>query len=330
MPDRVVVSAPSQAFLFGEHAVLYRSRALACGVERRSKAELKARRDKTIKIVSNAYPGEYVGKIESEGIKGEGPRELEILARGLSELYSKYGFSEGIEIRIWSDIPVGSGMASSASVSACIVEGFSILADLEMNEEEVLENVYLFERIIHGKASKTGPACAVYGGIVLIEWVSNGMIVRKVDIEVDIPLVICCVNERTPTSVMIRKVADRVRRVGLPMRRIMETVDLLIDVGLKAMGDGNLKLLGELMLVNQGLLWAMGVSTDEIDRVINIALENGAYGGKLSGGGGGGCVLILSDAEFTNKIIKSLETIGYKPFKSSVSKDGVKVLEVSN
>ncbi|RLG45399.1 MAG: mevalonate kinase [Thermoproteota archaeon] len=330
MPDRVMVSAPSQAFLFGEHAVLYKSRALACGVERRSKAELKVRGDRIVKIDSDAYPGEYIGKIESGGIRGEGPKELEILARGLSELYSKYEFDKGVEIRIWSDIPVGSGMASSASVSACIVRGFSVLAGIDMSKEDILENVYMFERIIHGRASKTGPACAVYGGIVLVEWVSNGMVAKRVDLKVEIPLVICCVKARTPTSVMISKVADRVKRVGLPMRKIMETVDLLIDAGLKAMENGDLKLLGELMLVNQGLLWAMGVSTSEIDRVINVALENGAYGGKLSGGGGGGCVLILSGAECTNKIIKSLQTIGYKPFRSSVSVEGVKVLEVTS
>ncbi len=330
MPERVIVSAPSQAFLFGEHAVLYKSRALACGVERRSKAELKVRSDRIVKIVSDAYPEEYMGRIESGWIKGRGPRELDILVKGLSELYSKYGFDKGVEIRIWSDIPVGSGMASSASVSACIVRGFSTLAGVEMSEKDVLENVYMFERIIHGKASKTGPACAVYGGVVLVEWEQKEMVVKRVDLKVEIPLVICCVKGRTPTSVMISKVAKRVKRVGLPMRKIMETVDLLIDAGLKAMKNSDLELLGELMLVNQGLLWAIGVSTGEIDRVINVALENGAYGGKLSGGGGGGCVLILSNAECTNKIIKSLQTIGYKPFVSGVSIEGVKVLEVSS
>lgn len=52
-------------------------------------------------------------------------------------------------------------------------------------------------------------------------------------------------------------------------------------------------------------LAALGVSSPELDRLINVALDNGAYGAKLTGSGMGGCMIALAAAELAPNIIQA-------------------------
>ncbi len=78
---------------------------------------------------------------------------------------------------------------------------------------------------------------------------------------------------------------------------------------------GNSKRLGKLFLENQELLSKYQVSSPDIDKVIKISIENGAYGAKLIGAGGvGGAVLVLCPADRTNQIQQSLTSWGFKTY----------------
>ncbi|TFG38670.1 MAG: hydroxymethylglutaryl-CoA reductase, partial [Candidatus Aminicenantes bacterium] len=72
-----------------------------------------------------------------------------------------------------------------------------------------------------------------------------------------------------------------------------------------------LERLGELMNVCQGLLNGLGVSSWELEELIQIARENGALGAKLTGGGGGGSMIALcpNNAE---QVIAGIQEAGYQ------------------
>ena len=51
----------------------------------------------------------------------------------------------------------------------------------------------------------------------------------------------------------------------------------------------------------------------EIDKMIDISLENGAIGCKIVGSGGGGSIVSLStNSNTSNKIVSELKSIGVK------------------
>lgn len=52
--------------------------------------------------------------------------------------------------------------------------------------------------------------------------------------------------------------------------------------------------LGRLMTYNHYYLNRIGVSTPELDNIVNAAWLAGALGAKLTGGGFGGCVIALA------------------------------------
>ncbi len=64
---------------------------------------------------------------------------------------------------------------------------------------------------------------------------------------------------------------------------------------------------------NQQLLQKMSVSCQELDKLIGIALENGAIGAKLTGAGRGGNIIALAEDTISTKKIKTaLENAGAK------------------
>ena len=63
--------------------------------------------------------------------------------------------------------------------------------------------------------------------------------------------------------------------------------------GLDAIKKEDFNQLGDLMNIYQGLLNSIGVSTPELESMIDIARSSGALGAKLTGSGGGGSIIAL-------------------------------------
>ena len=68
----------------------------------------------------------------------------------------------------------------------------------------------------------------------------------------------------------------------------------LARMGKRALLSGDWERLGELMVENHDIQRDLGGSAPENDRLINAALEAGALGAKLAGGGGGGTIIALA------------------------------------
>ena len=65
------------------------------------------------------------------------------------------------------------------------------------------------------------------------------------------------------------------------------------------------------------------ITVPEIDQMIDIAIENGAYGAKIIGSGGGGSVLILSNENQQENIINKLISAGIKEIVKANESPGI-------
>lgn len=88
--------------------------------------------------------------------------------------------------------------------------------------------------------------------------------------------------------------------------------------------------IGQLMAVNHGLLYALGVSHPRLERVRELVDHEGIGYTKLTGAGGGGCSITLMksdvDPEKVAKLEQQLEEEGYEKFVTTLGGDGVGVL----
>jgi mevalonate kinase len=60
------------------------------------------------------------------------------------------------------------------------------------------------------------------------------------------------------------------------------------------------------MLENHTLLQAMGVSSPELDHLVDVSVAAGALGAKLSGGGKGGNMIALTNRENAGQVAEAL------------------------
>ncbi len=323
MPKKYVkASAPSQAFLLGEHAVLYGSPALALSIDRRSFSTASELDKGCIRIKSDLGIHEEVdGKVTTSN------EDLSKLSLGLKMLLDKYEIRQGVQLEIASEVPIGSGMASSASVAAAISKSIDGLFDLDLTDMELLDAVYAFERIIHGKASKTGPACAVFGGVIWIEWKDNSMEATSLGYR-EVPLAMACTGIPSPTKEMIDKVISFKRSFPEIHSSIVNSIRNISILGKAAIEKEDLNELGMLMNINQGFLYSLGVSSEDIERIVWTARRKGAMGSKLSGAGGGGCVVSIHEDPIW--LAGELLAISKMAFPASVSTEGARLEDISH
>jgi mevalonate kinase len=91
--------------------------------------------------------------------------------------------------------------------------------------------------------------------------------------------------------------------------------------GRKAIEKGKADIIGQLMNENQSLLSELGISDELNDRIIELALREGALGAKVTGGGGGGCCIALAgDKAHASRMAKALGKEGFDSFATRISK----------
>jgi mevalonate kinase len=113
-----------------------------------------------------------------------------------------------------------------------------------------------------------------------------------------------------------KQAVSDVRRLWIQNKSYWETVfdqiGIISFTARRAIEAGHWELLGELMSENQAFLREMQVSSPELDRLVGAALEAGALGAKMSGGGRGGNMIALVKAGITESVTGALKEAGAK------------------
>jgi len=140
--EKIIVSVPGKIILAGEHSVVYEKPAIVASVNRRITVTLSWRDDKKIVI-----------KDKHKDLK---------LAEWVVKRCLKEVGREGVEIEINSNIPVGSGMGSSAALATGVV--WAMMKDKSQRVKDEL--VKLGEDRQHGKSSGVDQTIVREGGVL--------------------------------------------------------------------------------------------------------------------------------------------------------------------
>ncbi|MCS7071950.1 MAG: mevalonate kinase [Anaerolinea sp.] len=282
-----MASAPAKVILLGEHAVVYGQPAIAMPISSlraAAKVTLEAREDGVLRIFS----GEANIPITDTPTINAVENALAIAARLAAE---KLGVAlSGAVITIHSDIPVASGLGSGAAVTTAIIRAVAEATGKVLSDEETNALVYEVERIFHGTPSGIDNTVIVYERPIYF--------VRAQPFEP--------IRPHQPLHILIGDTGVRAstkHAVG-DVRRLLETQPERFQPVIAAIGDlvrqardciehGPIEQLGRLMVRNHDLLQMLTVSSPKLDRLVHAALNAGALGAKLSGGGRGGNMIAL-------------------------------------
>ena len=296
--------APGKIILFGEHFVVHGSYAIAASIDRYTEIEILNVEESESPELNATFNGEEVRKMGH--LYNAGINILKFL-----------GLNKDIKIKITSDIK-SSGLGTSASFSVGFAKALDEKFNLDLGRIKINEVAYEGEKAFHGNPSGIDNTTCMYEGIILF-WKERKLNYSKINPKEKIKLIVVDTGQKRNTDKMIANVNNFKQENPEKYREYVAEVNHLVDDAKDAMLIGNLKYLGELMLINQSLLEKIGVSTEDIKKIISIGINNGALGGKITGAGGGGSVILLYDCDNSkDKIINELKKEGFNSFSIKI------------
>jgi len=293
-------SAPGKVILCGEHAVVYGQPAIALpvlDVKTRCVVIAKPGKGQNDVVINDNAIGL---KCRLDTLNPNNPLRKTI-AFTLSALSLDH--LPSCEIQIHSNIPIGGGLGSSASVSVAITRAISSFVGHPLENESVNDIAYEIEKLHHTTPSGIDNSVITYAKPLFyvkgnpLEW-----------LDIKIPLTFLIANSGIKGST--RNAVAKVRENWLASKGkydpIFQEIGEITRSMRLALTTGSVEQVGILMSRNHVLLQQLEVSLPQLDKLVDSALDASAFGAKLSGGGLGGNVLVLSPAEKTGAITKAL------------------------
>jgi mevalonate kinase len=205
-----------------------------------------------------------------------------------------------ISYDIRSEIPQKRGMGSSAAVSIAAIRAVFDYFEQSIDMETLEILVNKAEIIAHSNPSGLdAKTCLSDKAITFIRNIGFSTL----DLDLDAYLVIADTGIYGNTREAVEKVAQA-EEANLPHLAALGDLTEMVQ---KAIQDKSISEIGPLMTKAHSHLQAIGVSIEKADQLVQISLENGALGAKMSGGGLGGCIIALTETKAqAEKISKAL------------------------
>jgi mevalonate kinase len=249
------VFVPGKVLLSGEHAVVYGQPALAASIDLGISVTCETPRVKS----NNA--GLIQKAIELAG-----------------------GDPHTISIHIDSNLPIGSGLGSSAALSAAVIKAVTNLNNKSISQDELFDLTFKCENSMFGNSSGVDPAAVVYRG--LIWYIRNQPIAR---FTIKNPLHLVLINSGKPEELTGEVVAQVAAGYKNGNKEIIEKIGVCtqkIKIALES-GDDITELVNEngSLLERLGVVGSLGMAISKELRAIGCGVKVTGAGGVEGGSG---------------------------------------------
>lgn len=284
--------AHGKIIVSGEHAVVYGAPALALPVPALSCRATVTRRDRHSPEPFRLRRGGASPEDPARATEADVPDELRLL---VGEFARHAGLAEppGLDVLLDSTVPSARGLGSSAATARAMVHALDSLFETGLSDREVFELIQVAEHHTHGRASGIDALATGATGPLLLE---NGRTGTPA-VGAECHVVVADSGTGCATRKAVTQLRDAFTRT--PGRRT-EFLDRSTELTRSALGDlraGRLAGLGGRLTDCHDMLAGLGLTTDRTDALVGTALDAGALGAKMSGGGLGGCVIALAATE---------------------------------
>jgi D-glycero-alpha-D-manno-heptose-7-phosphate kinase len=243
--------------------------------------------------------------------------ELDLAKAAIQELSGDDG--PGFDLYLHSDAPAGSGLGSSSAMIVALVGLLKEFRNLAMTDYEVAEMAYTIEReILDIKGGLQDQYAAAFGGFNFIEFMADRVVVNGLRLSADVlneleyNLLLCHTGGVRFSSHIIE---DQVARYE---RQESESIDALRQIKALAIEMKNailnrrLDLIGDMLDLEWHHKKRMSdrISTPHLDELYELARSQGALGGKITGAGGGGYMLLYTPFDRKHQVREAMRAAG--------------------
>jgi mevalonate kinase len=319
--ERVTVAAPGKLMLFGEHAVIYDRPCIVTAVDSRVNVSVMLTDSKKIQV--DAPSMEVIGYEKKFGELGTGeiPKGARFIEAAVKQFLQVQDLPTGLRIETESDFSSKYGFGSSSAVTIGVLKALSDVFDYRLSERELFDLGYKAVLEVQEVGSGFDLAAATWGGVIY--YVAGG---KKVDpLNVDgVPLVVGYTGIKADTPGLVRRVGKLYESNKRTVGSIFDSMAMVVEEARQALERRDFATVGELMNINQGLLNALGVNTQELSNLVFAAKRGGAIGAKLSGAGGGDCMIALVTKDSRSEVEESIREAGGTVIDVTIPAEGVR------
>jgi len=224
-----------------------------------------------------------------------------------------------IKITFEGDLLAGSGVGASAASCVSLARALNNEFDLGLSIEEINNVGWQGEFAYHGVPSGVDNTASTYGGIMLYQIKNNKKSFENIQLKEPIDVVLgnsgITANtvaldgltkngqEKNPQlfSARLKMITEQV----YTMKNCLETADL--------------KGTGQIMSINHKILIDMGLSHEKLIYLCDLAIDKGALGAKLTGGGMGGYMVALTPGKsLQERVASAMEKEGFAVIRATV------------
>jgi len=239
----------------------------------------------------------------------------------IREAMIKTGIINGVEITTLAVIPSeGSGLGSSSSLTVGLLNAFYQYKGIQPSREKLAQEACEIEiNILKRPIGKQDQYAAAYGG-------ANEIIFSKDEIVKVNSLKIDNENLRILGSNLLLFYTNITRKADTILKEQIKKADIIFDTLTKmkdqvsdlkhSLENEDYDNLGQVLKKAWSLKKSLhpSISNSQIDEMMNKALKAGAVGGKISGAGGGGFLLVYATREKQNEVREAMKDYRELPF----------------
>jgi D-glycero-alpha-D-manno-heptose-7-phosphate kinase len=235
-----------------------------------------------------------------------------------------------------SEIPPGTGLGSSASVCVNVLKTLTTYLQRPLSKLDLAERAFYIARHVLGRhVGKQDEYAAAFGGLNFIEFLPDGAS-RVEAVSLSQPVLSDFQNSlllfftgaaHHSWGILEEQERSTAERVQKPLEALHEIKQLAYRMR-DALISGNLRhfasMLHESWLAKKRV--SSKISNRQIDTAYEAAMENGALGGKITGAGGGGFLLLYCEPQNHEAVREALTAHGLKEMSFSFDFQGAHVL----
>lgn len=279
----VSCAAPGSVMVFGEHSILHGGTAMVAAIDRELMVTLTPRKDQRIKIISTNL-GEYTTDLQ--GLTIEPPFEF-ILS---SIMHFKDKLQLGFNVEVKSMFSHLVGLGSSAAVTAAMTEALFNYTQQTYTARQIFDVGLSTIQQVQKVGSGSDLAASVFGG--LIHYQMEPFFVERIQHQPNLQLIYC--GYKTPTTEVLKTVANKQQQSPALHQAVYNAMAESTQLAVNGAYKGDWQIVAEQMHCYQGLMQALGVSSSDLQDIIQQAEANDeVLASKISGSGLGDCVIAL-------------------------------------
>jgi D-glycero-alpha-D-manno-heptose-7-phosphate kinase len=250
----------------------------------------------------------------------------EISHPAVREVLRYLHYDRGVEIHHDGDLPARSGMGSSSAFTVGLLHAmYALKGQMVSKHQLAMESIHLEQEILKETVGSQDQVLAAYGGLNHVTFLPNAEItVRPITLspermrELNSHLMLFYTGiKRTASNIAesyVNGIEEKRRQLRL-MKDLVEESAAILNSGQDLKGFG--ELLHEAWEAKRSL--SSRISNAYVDEIYDQAIAAGAIGGKLTGAGGGGFLLLFVPPSGQKEVKERLNKLIHVPFKFEFS-----------